>query len=154
MAALQEYQPQSAYLKWQVVDEQKAFGCPPNRGSSGFRLKECGLRQGLLCHRAPKGPSGEARGAVPPPQATCERPPLALGGAAEPPHEDAGKSLAWLGGWEGSETGTEDDLLYMRSLPTFNEMLRPSDSEAGARRNRGSLFTKVSWQCPNRHLVG
>ena len=35
VAALrQEYQPQSAYLKWQVVDEQKAFGCPPNRGTS------------------------------------------------------------------------------------------------------------------------
>ena len=26
-------------------------------------------------------------------------------------------------------TGTEDDLLYMRSLPTFNENLRASDSE-------------------------
>ena len=30
--AAEEYVPQSAYLKWQVVDEQKAFGCPPNRG--------------------------------------------------------------------------------------------------------------------------
>ncbi|CAL1169144.1 unnamed protein product [Cladocopium goreaui] len=27
-----EFPPQSAYLRWQVVDEQKAFGCPPNRG--------------------------------------------------------------------------------------------------------------------------
>ena len=25
---------------------------------------------------------------------------------------------------------TEDDLLYMRTLPSFNETLRPSDSEA------------------------
>lgn len=28
----EEFPPQSAYLRWQVVDEQKAFGCPPNRG--------------------------------------------------------------------------------------------------------------------------
>ncbi|CAE7628057.1 L [Symbiodinium microadriaticum] len=27
-----ELAPQLAYLKWQVVDEQKAYGCPPNRG--------------------------------------------------------------------------------------------------------------------------
>ena len=32
----QEFPPQSAYLRWQVVDEQKAFGCPPNRGQHGY----------------------------------------------------------------------------------------------------------------------
>ena len=40
-----------------------------------------------------------------------------------------------FGDFEGKwHRGTEDDLLYMRSLPTFNEMLRASDSEVGVLR--------------------
>ncbi|CAK9118523.1 unnamed protein product [Durusdinium trenchii] len=99
-----EYVPQSAYLKWQVVDEQKAFGCPPNRGKV-FLVSALG-KEHLLKHDVPPH--------RPKPPASGLRWPS----AALPSHHTK------------TPVRTEDDLLYMRSLPTFNEMLRASDSEA------------------------
>ncbi|CAK9043903.1 Mycosubtilin synthase subunit A [Durusdinium trenchii] len=98
-----EYVPQSAYLKWQVVDEQKAFGCPPNRGKV-FLVSALG-KEHLLKHDVPPH--------RPKPPASGLRWPS----AALPSHHTK------------TPVRTEDDLLYMRSLPTFNEMLRASDSE-------------------------
>ncbi|CAJ1416719.1 unnamed protein product, partial [Effrenium voratum] len=99
-----EYTPQNAYLKWNVVDEQKAYGCPPNRGKV-FMVTGMG-KEHLLKHDVPPH--------RPKPAASGLRWPS----AALPSHHTK------------TAVRTEDDLLYMRTLPTFNEMLRPSDSEA------------------------
>eukprot|EP00439_Symbiodinium_sp_Y106_P005937 s4972_g1.t1 len=99
-----ELAPQLAYLKWQVVDEQKAYGCPPNRGKV-FMVQGLGKDHLLKHDTPPHRPKPPASG-------------LRWPSAALPSHHTK------------TPVRTEDDLLYMRTLPTFNEMLRASDAEA------------------------
>ncbi|CAJ1341409.1 unnamed protein product [Effrenium voratum] len=96
---------QAAYLAWNVANESEVFGPPTNRGAI-FQVSAFGQDHVLKTNEPNYRPKPSASG-----------------------HRYASAALA------SKYTGravvrTEDDLLYLRSLPTFEDRLRPSDSEA------------------------
>lgn len=96
---------QAAYLAWNVANENEVFGPPTNRGAI-FQVSAFGQDHVLKTNEPNYRPKPSASG-----------------------HRYASAALA------SKYTGravvrTEDDLLYLRSLPTFEDRLRPSDAEA------------------------
>eukprot|EP00435_Cladocopium_sp_Y103_P015826 s2515_g3.t2 len=96
---------QAAYLAWNVANENEVFGPPTNRGAI-FQVSAFGQDHVLKTNEQNYRPKPSASG-----------------------HRYASAALA------SKYTGravvrTEDDLLYLRSLPTFEDRLRPSDAEA------------------------
>eukprot|EP00434_Breviolum_minutum_P023288 symbB.v1.2.020542.t1/scaffold1725.1/size121579/7 len=95
----------AAYLAWNVANENEVFGPPTNRGAI-FQVSAFGQDHVLKTNEPNYRPKPSASG-----------------------HRYASAALA------SKYTGravvrTEDDLLYLRSLPTFEDRLRPSDAEA------------------------
>jgi hypothetical protein len=98
------FKPQHGYLIWSVNDEQKAFGSPPNRNKV-FQVQSL-CKDHIMKHKE--------MGNRPKPPTSGHRWP----------------SAALPSQYTKTPVRTEDDLLYMRTLPTFNESVRPSDAEA------------------------
>ncbi|CAE8693637.1 unnamed protein product, partial [Polarella glacialis] len=90
---------QSAYISWHVANENEVYGPPTNRGAV-FQISAFG-RDHIL-----KTPEPNYR---PKPSASGHRYP-----SAALPSKYTGRAVV----------RTEDDLLYLRSLPTFDDRLR------------------------------
>ncbi|CAE7888120.1 unnamed protein product [Symbiodinium microadriaticum] len=96
---------QAAYLTWNVANESEVFGPPTNRGAI-FQVSAFGHDHVLKTNEPNYRPKPSASGHRYPSAALASK--------------YTGRAVV----------RTEDDLLYLRSLPTFEDRLRPSDAEA------------------------